>query len=249
MSKFVLPKKYIIFCKKNAIADKSKYDSSLHEKHHILPKCKGGTNDEDNLCYLPIEKHFEAHLLLAKLTNDAKLWGILYMMLKTRVKHTITLKNKTLYAEIRNNYKKAVAEESKKRWKDPKYRAARIKTTQDAWKRPGYKENHRQKMNKYFNNPEYIANLSKKAKERWKDPEYAKKCNFGRDRPEVRQKIIKKLKETLSTKEARALKSLRSKQNWQRPEYRAKMKAALKAYWKRKHKEQEQSKKGGPCAE
>ena len=215
MSTFVLPKEYIDFCKNNSIVDKTKYDTSICERHHILPKCKGGMNNEENLCYLTIEKHFEAHLLLAQLTNDCKLWGILYMMLKTRKKHKITLKDRALYKKIRSEYRKATRECTKQRWLDQ----------------------------------EYIANLSKKAKERWKDPEYAKKCNFGRDRPEVRKKIIDKLKQTLSTKEAKELKSLRSKQNWQRPEYKAKMKAALRAYWKRKHEEKEQLKKGGPCDE
>lgn len=36
-----------------------------HERHHILPKCMGGTNDEDNLIDLYAKEHFEAHRLLA----------------------------------------------------------------------------------------------------------------------------------------------------------------------------------------
>lgn len=36
-----------------------------HERHHILPKCMGGTNDEDNLIDLFAREHFEAHRLLA----------------------------------------------------------------------------------------------------------------------------------------------------------------------------------------
>lgn len=35
------------------------------ERHHIIPKCMGGTNDEDNLIDLFAREHFEAHRLLA----------------------------------------------------------------------------------------------------------------------------------------------------------------------------------------
>lgn len=36
-----------------------------HERHHILPKCMGGTNDEENLIDLFAREHYIAHRLLA----------------------------------------------------------------------------------------------------------------------------------------------------------------------------------------
>ena len=36
-----------------------------HERHHILPRCMGGTDDKDNLIDLFAREHFEAHKLLA----------------------------------------------------------------------------------------------------------------------------------------------------------------------------------------
>ena len=36
-----------------------------HETHHIVPKCMGGSNDEDNLIDLFAREHFEAHRQLA----------------------------------------------------------------------------------------------------------------------------------------------------------------------------------------
>lgn len=36
-----------------------------HERHHIVPKCMGGTNDEENLIDLFAREHFEAHRMLA----------------------------------------------------------------------------------------------------------------------------------------------------------------------------------------
>lgn len=40
-------------------------NGEYHERHHILPKCMGGTNDNDNLIDLFAREHFEAHRLLA----------------------------------------------------------------------------------------------------------------------------------------------------------------------------------------
>lgn len=37
------------------------------EKHHIIPKCLGGTNDDSNLVYLLPEEHYTCHLLLVKI--------------------------------------------------------------------------------------------------------------------------------------------------------------------------------------
>lgn len=36
-----------------------------HERHHIIPKCMGGDNEEENLIDLYAKEHFEAHRLLA----------------------------------------------------------------------------------------------------------------------------------------------------------------------------------------
>lgn len=37
------------------------------EKHHIIPRCLGGTDDKDNIAMLTPEEHFLAHQLLVKI--------------------------------------------------------------------------------------------------------------------------------------------------------------------------------------
>src|SRR5258707_319526 len=37
------------------------------ERHHILPKCMGGTNDPSNIVRLTPEEHFLAHQLLVRM--------------------------------------------------------------------------------------------------------------------------------------------------------------------------------------
>jgi mRNA-degrading endonuclease YafQ of YafQ-DinJ toxin-antitoxin module len=42
------------------------------EKHHIVPRCMGGTNDPANLVELTAREHFIAHLLLLKIYPNKK---------------------------------------------------------------------------------------------------------------------------------------------------------------------------------
>lgn len=46
--------------------DKSKL-TGCYETHHIIPRCMGGTNDEDNLVLLTIREHYVAHKLLYRI--------------------------------------------------------------------------------------------------------------------------------------------------------------------------------------
>ena len=51
------------------------------EKHHIIPKCQGGTDDESNLVRLTPEEHYLAHQLLVKMNpGNAKLVFAVHMM-------------------------------------------------------------------------------------------------------------------------------------------------------------------------
>lgn len=46
---------------------KSRMLTEYTEKHHILPKCLGGTDDSDNLVRLTFREHFLCHQLLCKI--------------------------------------------------------------------------------------------------------------------------------------------------------------------------------------
>lgn len=51
------------------------------ERHHILPRSMGGSDDPENLVALTPEDHFFAHLLLAKAHNTRGMWGAVMLML------------------------------------------------------------------------------------------------------------------------------------------------------------------------
>ena len=42
------------------------------ERHHVIPRCMGGTNDKTNLVYLTAREHFIIHKLLCKIYLDNK---------------------------------------------------------------------------------------------------------------------------------------------------------------------------------
>lgn len=54
----------------NATTKSTIYDSTIHHKHHIVPKCIGGNNEQSNIVILTHREHFVAHKLLTKIYPD-----------------------------------------------------------------------------------------------------------------------------------------------------------------------------------
>ena len=50
------------------------------EKHHIIPKCMGGSNNIDNLVKLTAREHFICHLLLTKMTEGNVCYKMKYAL-------------------------------------------------------------------------------------------------------------------------------------------------------------------------
>lgn len=94
--------------------DKSKVEG-YYEKHHILPRCLGGSDREANLILLTGREHFIAHMLLWKsFPDNISLMRAAFMM-SSRSKDSNThtkvdgkISSKT-YAVLREQYAKAVA--------------------------------------------------------------------------------------------------------------------------------------------
>jgi hypothetical protein len=53
------------------------------EKHHIVPKCMGGTDEPDNLVRLTAREHYIAHMLLYKQYKTSKLAHAWFSMMRT----------------------------------------------------------------------------------------------------------------------------------------------------------------------
>ena len=107
------------------------------EKHHILPRALGGSNDSSNIVVLTSREHFVAHALLAKIYGGS-MWQALLIM-KGKNRYT----NSRLFEIARS---KAPAEREKaiaqKRMVDPSFdayiRNVRSKATQN--RKEGYQK-------------------------------------------------------------------------------------------------------------
>lgn len=81
------------------------------EIHHIIPKSEGGTNDSSNLIRLSAREHYIAHLLLARIYNDFKMYcAVLYMSCKTNTHNRDYKFNSRLYEKIRKEFAKKISD-------------------------------------------------------------------------------------------------------------------------------------------
>lgn len=89
------------------------YGEEYHERHHIIPKCIGGTDDKNNLIDLFAREHFIAHRLLALENPHNKglqyaWWCMTHMKSNNNKRYICTPEE---YEEVRIAYAKAVAGE------------------------------------------------------------------------------------------------------------------------------------------
>jgi hypothetical protein len=145
-----------------------------YERHHIIPKSLGGTDDKSNLAILTPREHALAHLLLVKfLTGEhkAKMIYALKSMISYRNKGRQQLTTRQ-YETLRQTYQTLSS--------TPEYRAWRSAITRAQWtpeRRAAVAEKARQQWatgskRESFRSAEYRAKKSKQMKQRWQDPEY-----------------------------------------------------------------------------
>ena len=91
------------------------------ESHHIIPRSEGGSDDDDNKVNLTAREHYIAHLLLAKIYNDYKMWYAWNMMLCKNSSQKRNFKyNNRIYGKLREEFGKKNSEFQKIRFSDPK---------------------------------------------------------------------------------------------------------------------------------
>lgn len=82
------------------------------EKHHIVPRCLGGSDDPSNLVRLTAEEHFIAHLLLAKTHPEEKYLSVAVVLMRGRKTKTY-VKNSRFYAKLREKAAEASRRENR----------------------------------------------------------------------------------------------------------------------------------------
>ena len=100
------------------------------EKHHIIPKCLGGTNQISNLVKLTAKEHYVCHKLLARMvTGDArhKMNIAIYRMSHSGKNHNRIKIQSSEYELIRSTMAKSLSELRKGKSTGPKSAETRAK--------------------------------------------------------------------------------------------------------------------------
>lgn len=88
-------------------------DDCYVERHHIIPKSEGGLDEPDNLVNLTAREHYIAHLLLAKIYNDAKMYSAVMYMMTGFHKNRKFKFNSRVYKKMREDYSQRASVERK----------------------------------------------------------------------------------------------------------------------------------------
>lgn len=178
-----------------------------HETHHIIPKCMGGTNDEDNLIDLFAREHYEAHrLLVLENPNNHKLayaWSMMARAKKDGRNYQISPQE---YEEAKIAFSKAhtghiVSQETKNKQSDVAVRRCNNEE---------YKKWFSQFQKELWGNPEYKAEMIKKINLNFESLDIKRKMSenhanvsgennpfFGKTHSEESKKKISKSKKEL----------------------------------------------------
>ena len=83
------------------------------EKHHIIPKCMGGTDESENLVDLMPEEHYVAHQLLVKMYPDNV--SLIYAANMMCVSSGRIARNNKFYGWLRRKFSLAASEKARQR--------------------------------------------------------------------------------------------------------------------------------------
>jgi hypothetical protein len=138
---------------------KNRKISVYTEKHHIIPKSLGGTNNSSNLVKLTAREHYICHILLTKMTEGADKVKMIHaassFVLWTSKKHNRNIKiNSRIFQSLKEMRQKTLIKEMAK---------------------PENKKKSSEGAKKLWANDEYKKKASTKRKALWKDSEYLDK--------------------------------------------------------------------------
>ena len=165
------------------------------EKHHILPKSMGGSDEKENLVYLTAREHFIAHFLLAKHYGENQWYPVMMFKQGLNAHRNGTKINSYLYEASKKNHKKIHSEfmkeysnrpENIKRSKKSSFKVKKEKRLQqieklkERYKNPEERKKISEKTKKAMQNPEIRKKISEKAKERLKCDEWECKVHNAR---------------------------------------------------------------------
>lgn len=103
----------------NLLISKARLRTSISgyvEKHHVVPKCLGGSDDVSNLVALYPEEHYVAHLLLVKMHPN--IYAISYSALLMTRGTSQTVRSNKMYGWLKRRFSKDCSEFQRQRFKE-----------------------------------------------------------------------------------------------------------------------------------
>ena len=92
-------------------------DDEYKEEHHVIPKCMGGSDDEENLVHLYAREHIIAHKLLTEIyPNHNGLWDAFWRMCNCKKFDDFITPEEYELARIKHG--KATSERMKEYWEN-----------------------------------------------------------------------------------------------------------------------------------
>ena len=117
------------------------------ERHHIIPRSLGGSNDASNLVNLTAREHFICHWLLTKMHAEearGKMISALYLM-QGKNQYQVRYINSKVYSTLREEYSQYISNLNKGRVQ-PLTENIKQKAAQTGRKRASFSEEWRAKM-------------------------------------------------------------------------------------------------------
>lgn len=151
---------------------KSRTLEGYSERHHVIPKCVGGTDEKANIVRLTAQEHYVAHLLLMKMMPDEpKLVHAAWTMIR-RSRFVNGRSGGKAYAWLRVKYAQMMREKMSGHTPTSETKAKRSASA----KKNTVSEEQRKRMTAASTatrtTPEFRARISEKLKQQWQDPAF-----------------------------------------------------------------------------
>ena len=166
-----------------------------HERHHITPRCLGGTDDESNLIDLFAKEHFIAHKLLAQ--ENPMSDGLVYAWWMMATVGSENQERYELSPEEYEEAKKAFSIAQRERMlghiESEETRLKKSLNATQRWADLSRREEHRQKLTGRKHSEESIQKMKNAALNRCEDLEWRKRIGDrfrGREVSEATRKLI-----------------------------------------------------------
>lgn len=152
--------KYTIIYYRIINRSKNRTTDGYTEKHHIVPKSLGGTNDKSNIAVLTAREHYICHLLLTRMTIGKNKNKMVYAAAAFRAwaskhhKRKIYFNSRT-FQTVKELRQSALQEQMA----DPENKKKSSDGAKKLWANSDYKKEASEKRKQLWNNPEYLSKM------------------------------------------------------------------------------------------